>query len=45
MSTDLGIERVRRHTSDDEKSGFEGIFSIDSSEKAAENFILTKGAL
>jgi hypothetical protein len=45
MHTDLSIERARRHTSHNEKSGFEGIFSIASEEKASENLILAKGAL
>jgi len=45
MQTDLGIDRARRHTSEADRSGFEGIFSIDSEEKASEHFILAKGAL
>ena len=36
MQTDLGIDRARRHTSEADRSGFEGIFSIDSEEKASE---------
>ena len=31
MNLDFGIERARRHTSAEEKSGFEGIFSIKGS--------------
>lgn len=45
MQTDLGIDRARRHTSSEDRSGFEGIFSINPEDKASEHFILAKGAL
>jgi hypothetical protein len=45
MQTELGIDRARRHTTDADRSGFEGIFSISPEDKASEHFILAKGAL
>lgn len=45
MQTELGIDRARRHTTDADRSGFEGIFSISPDDKASEHFILAKGAL
>ena len=44
LNSDHGVERSRRHTTASEQSGFEGIFSVASEEKAHENYILARGA-
>jgi len=44
LREDHSEDRCRKHTSEADQSGLEGVFSIDPAEKASENLLIAKGA-